>query len=359
MLDLVFHFFSTYLIEVMSALLVVGLFFRWAGHRQSKVEDAYFTSFTSEIEKVLLQQKEQNQQVEEVEPYLSDLLNQVKDKLPTRSVRNKSGKKKNDKKADQLGAQNVVSLREYVKGDQSLFLGMKSEAGTFKSKFPPNFNDLTDRILEHDDNWNKVLKIFPIGPISRLIDILPGLFVVFGIFGTFIGISMALPKIAQIDFNNLEASSAILMEFVLSVTYAMKTSIAGILFSLTMTFINTIAPVSGLRRKTYKKVNNCFENIWHSIHGEKSIEQEMHEVFPALLAEMKKITNHFATIAPSSDLHQQDSEGGPKRAQAPGASQSLESYRMALRDNEGIEGEQDKERDEDNIDQNTQDKKVG
>ena len=61
MLDLVFHFFSTYLIEVMSALLVVGLFFRWAGHRQSKVEDAYFTSFTSEIEKVLLQQKEQNQ----------------------------------------------------------------------------------------------------------------------------------------------------------------------------------------------------------------------------------------------------------------------------------------------------------
>lgn len=292
-LDLVFHFFSTYLIEVMAALLVTGLFFRWAGHRQSRVEDAYFTSFTSEIEKVLLIQKEQNQQIDDVEPYLNDLLNQVKDKLPTRSVRNKAAKK-HDKKADQLGAKNVVSLRDYVKGDQSLFLGIKSEAGTFKSKFPPNFNDLTDRILEHDDNWNKVLKIFPIGPISRLIDILPGLFVVFGIFGTFIGISMALPKIAQIDFNNLEASSAILMEFVLAVTYAMKTSIAGILFSLMTTFINTIAPVSGLRKKTYKKVSNCFENIWHSIHGEKSIEQEMHEVFPALLVEMRKISAQLA-----------------------------------------------------------------
>ena len=54
--------------------------------------------------------------------------------------------------------------------------------------------------------------------ISRLIDILPGLFVVLGIFGTFIGISMALPKIAQMDFNNLEGSGAILTEFVLNVS---------------------------------------------------------------------------------------------------------------------------------------------
>lgn len=323
----------------MSGLLVIGLFFRWAGHRQSKVEDAYFTSFTSEIEKVLLLQKEQNKKVEDVEPYLNELLNQVKDKLPTRSVRNKAAKKHN-KKANQLGANNVVSLRDYVKGDQSLFLGIKSEAGTFKSKFPPNFNDLTDRILEHDDNWNKVLKIFPIGPISRLIDILPGLFVVFGIFGTFIGISMALPKIAQIDFNNLEASSGILMEFVLSVTYAMKTSIAGILFSLTTTFINTIAPVSGLRKKTYKKVSNTFENIWHAIHGEKSIEQEMHEVFPALLIEMKKISAHLQgggtlgngnSEAPSNEVSQSPSSEGPKD-QVQASLQSLKSYSMSLRD---------------------------
>lgn len=332
-LDLIFHFFSNYLIEFMTGLLVIGLFFRWAGHRQSKVEDAYFTSFTSEIEKILLIQKEQNTKVEEVEPYLNELLNQVKDKLPTRSVRNKAAKK-HDKKANQLGAQNVVSLRDYVKGDQSLFLGIKSESGTFKSKFPPNFNDLTDRILEHDENWNKVLKIFPIGPISRLIDILPGLFVVFGIFGTFIGISMALPKIAQIDFNNLDASSAILMEFVLSVTYAMKTSIAGILFSLLTTFINTIAPVSGLRKKTYKKVSNCFENIWHAIHGEKSIEQEMHEVFPALLVEMRKISSHLAGAGSKESPSHEDSGEEDNR---PNALKTLQEYSMSLRDKKAQE----------------------
>ncbi|MBK26385.1 MAG: hypothetical protein CME70_20465 [Halobacteriovorax sp.] len=289
-LNMVFDFFSNYLIEFMGSMLIIGLGFRWASWRSSKREDAYFTGFTSEIEKTILLQKDlTHEQVEDVDKYLAELLETVSEKLPTRSLRNKSQSKSNQKTAEKMGAQNVVSLREYVKGDQSLFLGIKNESASFKSKFPPNFNELTDRILEKDDNWNKLLNFFPIGPISRLIDILPGLFVVFGIFGTFIGISMALPKIAEMDFNNLEASGAILTQFVLSVTYAMKTSIAGILFSVVMTLLNTIAPVTGMRNRTYKKISNCFENIWHSIHGEKSLEEEMHEVLPALLEEVKAL----------------------------------------------------------------------
>lgn len=287
---MVFDFFSNYLIEFMASMLVVGLGFRWASWRASKREDAYFSGFTAEVEKLIMMQKDvTHDQVEDVDKYISEMLEQVSEKLPTRNLRNKSHNKENQQQAQKMGAQNVVSLREYVKGDQSLFLGIKNESASFKSKFPPNFNDLTDRILEKDDNWNKLLNFFPIGPISRLIDILPGLFVVFGIFGTFIGISMALPKIAQMDFNNLEGAGAILTEFVLSVTYAMKTSIAGILFSVIMTLLNTTAPVTGMRNKTYKKISNCFETIWHSIHGEKTVEQEMHEIFPALLAEVKML----------------------------------------------------------------------
>jgi hypothetical protein len=286
-LNAVFDFFSNYLIEFMGSMLVVGLFFRWFSWRSSKREDAYFSSFTSEVEKIILLQKDNTyEQIDDVDKYIDDLLSKVEEKLPSRNLRSKGHNKKSPE-AEKRGAQNVVSLRDYVKGDQSLFLGIKNESTCFKSKFPPNFNELSDRILEKDDSWNKLLGFFPIGPISRLIDILPGLFVVFGIFGTFIGISMALPKIAAMDFNNLEASGEILTSFVLSVTYAMKTSIAGILFSVVMTLLNTIAPVKGIRNRTYKKISNCFENIWYSIHAEKSAEEEMREVLPALLAEVK------------------------------------------------------------------------
>lgn len=300
-LNMVFHFFSNYLIEFMSAMLFTGLAFRWASWRASKHEDNYFSTFTSEIEKVIINQKsDEVENNQDVDKYLDQLLNQVVDKLPTRTVRSKENKK-NEEMAEKLGAKNVVSLRDYVSGERAFFLAIKQESSSFKSNFPPNFNDLAVRIMEKEDKWNKLLGFFPIGPISRLIDILPGLFVVFGIFGTFIGISMALPKIAEMDFNNLEGSGAILTEFVLSVTYAMKTSIAGILFSLVMTLLNAIAPVRGLRHRTFKKVSQCFENIWHSIHGDKDAEIEMKHVMPKILEELKGLREDMQKQSSDSD----------------------------------------------------------
>jgi len=295
MLDLVFSFFSNYLIEFMGVLLGTGLVFRWATWRSSIKQDSFFSTFTSEIDKVLSEHDWKNKaQPDEAEKYLQHLIDQVIDKLPTRSIRNKKPSEKNKNLATTMGAKNVVSLKEYTSGDRSFFHSIKNEATAFKSKYPPNFNQLTDRILERDSGWNKVLAIFPVGPISRLNDALPGLFVVFGIFGTFIGISMALPEIAKMDFNNLEGSGDILTTFVLSVTYAMKTSIAGILFSLTMTVLNTISPVSGLRQKTRKKMSTCFENIWVNLHGEESAEVTLSKNLPELLKEVQSIKEQIA-----------------------------------------------------------------
>jgi hypothetical protein len=141
-----------------------------------------------------------------------------------------------------------------------------------------------------------LLNFFPVAPISRLNDVLPTVFVVLGIFGTFIGISMALPEIAEMDFGNLEGAGDTLKTFVLKVTFAMKTSIAGILFSLIMTFLNTLAPVRGTREKTFKKVANCFENIWISLHAQKTMEQRLSETIPALLKEVQEIKKEMEKV---------------------------------------------------------------
>jgi hypothetical protein len=270
----------------MACLLGLGLVFRWASYSSSVKEDAYFTTFVSEVEKQISEEEGWSRgKVEDVDKFLFNLLNNIKEKLPTRSIRDSFQKKDLNEK---FGAKKVVSLREYVTGDQGLFYSIKTESGAFKSTFPPNYYELTERILERDDSWTKIKGLFPIAPIARLNDILPSLFVVFGIFGTFIGISMALPEIAKIDFNNLDASGEILTRFVLSVTYAMKTSIAGIMFSLIMTFLNTLAPVQGTRDKTFKKVSNCFENIWIAIHGKKT-DEEMKDLMPIMVEELKNI----------------------------------------------------------------------
>ncbi|OIQ20923.1 MAG: hypothetical protein BM556_02980 [Bacteriovorax sp. MedPE-SWde] len=286
MLSLVLDFFSTYLIEAMAVMLVCGLIFRWTAYRKSLKEDNYFSTFVSEIEKALSEKEKDSS--ENVQVYVEDLLMSIKDKLPTRSVR---GSKKKPSTSS-YNARNVVSLRDFVTGEKGLFHSIIAESGALKSKHPPNYNELTERILEKDENWTKILGFIPIAPVSRLNDTLPGIFVVFGIFGTFIGISMALPEIANIDFNNLEKSGEVLTRFVLSVTFAMKTSIAGILFSLVMTMLNTLAPVRGLRNKTFKKMSNCFENIWISLHGKKKVEEELIESIPLLLEEVRELKEY-------------------------------------------------------------------
>ena len=174
--------------------------------------------------------------------------------------------------------------------ERSLFHSVRGEAVSFKSPFPPNYPEIADRILEKDDNYNKLFGFLPIAPVSRLINVLPGLFVVFGIFGTFIGISMALPEIAKMDFNNLDGAGEILTSFVLAVTYAMKTSIAGILYSLIMTVLNTIAPIKALRDKTDKQFASCLENIWMAIHEKGNEEEQAIELLKKIHHSLCEVT---------------------------------------------------------------------
>jgi hypothetical protein len=289
MFDLVFDFFSSNLIEFMASVLFLGLVFRFSSYTLSLKNYNYFASFSHEVEKAILDLSKKNTAISDVDLYLDDLLNHIKDKIPSRSVRNRT--KESISREKELGAKNVISLRDYVRGEGSLFNSIKNESVSFKSHFPPNYFDLADRILEKDKHYNYILKYLPIAPITRLINVLPGLFVVLGIFGTFIGISMALPQIAKMDFNNLDAAGAVLTSFVLAVTYAMKTSIAGILFSLIMTLLNTLAPIKTLRDKTDKKIVVCLESIWLAIHEEKSTEEEIRNILKDLLQETKNHNN--------------------------------------------------------------------
>jgi hypothetical protein len=143
--------------------------------------------------------------------------------------------------------------------------------------------------MEQDSSWTKTLKHLPIEEMSRMIDALPGIFVVLGVFGTFIGISMALPEIANIDFNDLDASAGTLMQFVLKTTYAMKTSIAGIFFSLILTVLNTLFPIKGVRYRIFKKVEAALQMLWFHIHQDQSDAATLKEALPKLIAVLERI----------------------------------------------------------------------
>ncbi len=292
MTDAILYFFSNYMIECMLGLLVSALAFRWLAYKSCKYDQVYFHTFTREMDSLLEAEKQSSDEIEDIDGYLSSLLKKVTSKLPTRSIRFLP--KKDDKEKQRLKGSNasqVLSLNDYMKSEKGLIASINSESGAFKSHYPPSFSDLTAKVMENDEHWVKLFGFFRIEGVSRIIDILPGIFIVMGILGTFIGISLALPQIGNINFDNIAESGNILSAFVDSVTFAMSTSIMGIVCSIIMTFLNTLYPISDMRDEVFKSVSNTFENLWYSIHGGTTIEKQLIKVLPKMLDKMDELVS--------------------------------------------------------------------
>ena len=176
----------------------------------------------------------------------------------------------------------LMSVREYASGSQSLIHSLKGETNAFKANQKPSFEQLTHRVMSKDSHWVRLHNVFPIESVIRMIDVLPGIFIVIGIFGTFVGITNALPQIAEIDFNNISNSSSVLSAFVKDVSFAMQTSIAGIAFSLLISLLNTLFPISTMRNAIAGELEDCLEYLWYFVHGGRS-ERQQSEAFSQMI----------------------------------------------------------------------------
>jgi hypothetical protein len=272
MVEALLSFFGENLIEVMTSIMLVALTLRWVSYRHSKRDEGYFSNFTRELAATIDEDKVKSVEIKDVGFYLDDLLGRVNKRLPDRNLRKELSRDNRPSEQESASTKKgeAISLKEYVGSKHGLIANIQNESAVFKTSVPPNFTQLTDRVMSQDENWSKLWGVIPIDGVTRILDVLPTLFIVLGVFGTFIGISMALPEIANIDFSNLEASGETLSTFVVNVTFAMKTSIAGIFFSIVLTLLNTIFPVDASRELTFEKVENVLQALWYHLQTDNS-----------------------------------------------------------------------------------------
>ncbi|GMR20595.1 MAG: hypothetical protein BMS9Abin36_1191 [Gammaproteobacteria bacterium] len=283
---------SKYLIDTMLVILIIALGLRFLSHRASKDDQLYYSTFTREIEKRVERDDIGKIGIDDIEEYVEDLLDEVATNLPSRSVRvMKSDKDKSSRK--------IRSVRDYAGGSQSLIHSLKSETNAFKAKQKPSFEQLADRVMGKDDHWVNLHGLFPIDSVIRMIDVLPGIFIVIGIFGTFVGITNALPQIAEIDFNNISNSSSVLSLFVKDVSFAMRTSIAGIVFSLIISLLNTLFPISTIRNSIARGLEDSLEYLWYFVHGGRG-DNKQSEAFSQMVVLLENIDEKIDD--PSSDI---------------------------------------------------------
>jgi uncharacterized membrane-anchored protein YhcB (DUF1043 family) len=163
-IDLILNFFSNYLIEVMAGLLIVALVARFQAYRISKRDRIYFFTLTREIVVTIEKEKEQKISIDNVENYISDLMGRISKKIPNRTLRMETREKAEKKET-------LISLQDYVGGKSGFLTNIQSESSIFHCQTPPNFTELTHRLLAQDEKWNKLIGPIPLEGVSRLIDI--------------------------------------------------------------------------------------------------------------------------------------------------------------------------------------------
>ncbi|OFZ71448.1 MAG: hypothetical protein A2451_01275, partial [Bdellovibrionales bacterium RIFOXYC2_FULL_39_8] len=130
---------------------------------------------------------------------------------------------------------------------------------------PPKLMEISKNVFQNNPCFKNIFGIFlfPSGVLNDIINIMPGMFIIGGIFGTFLGIMQALPTLGGMDLQDVEGTKRIMDGFLVSMAFSMGTSIIGILLSVGMTFVNTTFNPEKLFVSIVDRFENCLDMLWN------------------------------------------------------------------------------------------------
>ncbi|MFL5785013.1 MAG: hypothetical protein ACJ76H_10410 [Bacteriovoracaceae bacterium] len=127
----------------------------------------------------------------------------------------------------------------------------------------PKFLEISNTVLRNNPCFNKVFGIIPVSTFNDFLNSVPGLFIVGGIFGTFLGIMKALPELGGMNLQDVEGSKIIMDNFLLKISFSMSTSIIGIILSVSMQLMNTFFSCEKVYMNTVERMENEFDTLWN------------------------------------------------------------------------------------------------
>jgi hypothetical protein len=139
--------------------------------------------------------------------------------------------------------------------------------------------DVSRHVFENNPFFNRLAGVYSVSLLNDVLNILPSLFIIGGIFGTFLGISKSLPDLGNMDLNNAEETKRIMDLFLLKISQSMIKSIIGIGASVTTSLINTMLSIEGTHYNTVNKFAGALEHVWNET---TTNELDKTEVFPEI-----------------------------------------------------------------------------
>ena len=140
-----------------------------------------------------------------------------------------------------------------------------------ESGHQPDFHEISNSVFGGNPVFNRVLGVFSLSRTNDVLNIMPSIFIIGGIFGTFLGIMRALPELTAMDITDAQASKLVIDAFLIKISFALSTSILGIVLSIIMSFMNTLMSPTNTYVEFVDAFNSASEILWNkSEHNEVS-----------------------------------------------------------------------------------------
>lgn len=128
----------------------------------------------------------------------------------------------------------------------------------------PKFLDISKSVSARNPYFSKLFAWVSLGSVNDVLNLIPGLFIISGIFGTFLGIMEALPELGGLDLKDPEGSKLIMDTFLLKISFAISASTFGILFSVCLSIFYTLASPEKTYIKAVDIFDRCLTRMWEA-----------------------------------------------------------------------------------------------
>ena len=161
-----------------------------------------------------------------------------------------------------------------IEGSHRLIKDVMMQARYFdQSQDRPDFDEMTAYAVKTNPSYNRLFGIFTNRSLNSLLTLLPGLFVIGGIFGTFVGIMMGLPELTNMDLSDPAMTKKTMDAFLNNIAYSMNTSLVGIVLCVCMNIFNSIFDADDLEDEFSEKLKSCLALTWREVLTNKKKKQ--------------------------------------------------------------------------------------
>ncbi len=254
-------FFGEHLMPTMFTLLGAGILMRLLIYYTIKAEEKFSREFEKRVHRHLDREYDDMQGLTFHES-TEKLLHRTFDEIY--NLRSKNLRRKLDR---------VTSISDRLflveEGSKRLIEDTLKQTRYYeKGQVRPEFDNTSKFVFTSNPVYNRVLGAIPMGPTDDFLSILPGLFMIGGLFGTFLGIMAGLPELTKMDVTNMEAAKMTLDHFMGKMAFSMNTSIFGIICSVAMTVLNTLFSPAGVYVELVEKYKLSLEFLWNDTLAE-------------------------------------------------------------------------------------------